>query len=204
MRELGASAGERTRRSEAAAAAQLDALYVLGPHAERVRSGAEAAGLPAERIVVAAEPRGARAQLHAAPPRRRRAAPQGLARGGHGAGSPRTAGAPRRGESLVMLYALLYPYHESIAPLNVFRYITFRTLVAGLTALTLSLLLGPRSSGVSRRCRSGSRSAPTAGDAPREGGHADDGRHADPLLGDPRHHHARRPRRLVRWDGARP
>ena len=42
-----------------------------------------------------------------------------------------------------MLYALLFPYHESFAPLNVFRYITFRTLVAGLTALTLSLILGP-------------------------------------------------------------
>ena len=42
-----------------------------------------------------------------------------------------------------MLYALLFPYHETFAPLNVFRYITFRTLVAGLTALTLSLVLGP-------------------------------------------------------------
>jgi len=42
-----------------------------------------------------------------------------------------------------MLYALLFPYHETLAPLNVFRYITFRTLVAGLTALTLSLVLGP-------------------------------------------------------------
>ena len=42
-----------------------------------------------------------------------------------------------------MLYLLLYPLHGSFAPLNVFRYITFRTLLAGLTALTLSLLLGP-------------------------------------------------------------
>jgi phospho-N-acetylmuramoyl-pentapeptide-transferase len=42
-----------------------------------------------------------------------------------------------------MLHALLYPYHESVAPLNVFRYITFRTLVAALAALTLSLVLGP-------------------------------------------------------------
>jgi phospho-N-acetylmuramoyl-pentapeptide-transferase len=42
-----------------------------------------------------------------------------------------------------MLYMLLYPLHQSFAPLNVFRYITFRTLVAGLTALTVSLLLGP-------------------------------------------------------------
>jgi phospho-N-acetylmuramoyl-pentapeptide-transferase len=42
-----------------------------------------------------------------------------------------------------MLYLLLYPLHASYPPLNVFKYITFRTLLAGLTALTLSLLLGP-------------------------------------------------------------
>jgi hypothetical protein len=42
-----------------------------------------------------------------------------------------------------MLYMLLYPLHASYAPLNVFRYITFRTLLAGLTALSISLLLGP-------------------------------------------------------------
>jgi phospho-N-acetylmuramoyl-pentapeptide-transferase len=41
-----------------------------------------------------------------------------------------------------MLYLLLYHLHTAYAPLNVFRYITFRTLVAGLTSLTLSLLLG--------------------------------------------------------------
>jgi len=43
-----------------------------------------------------------------------------------------------------MLYLLLYPLHVAYPPLNVFRYITFRTLLAGLTALTVSLLLGPR------------------------------------------------------------
>jgi phospho-N-acetylmuramoyl-pentapeptide-transferase len=42
-----------------------------------------------------------------------------------------------------MLYLLLYDMHEAWAPLNVFKYITFRTMVAALTALTLSLLLGP-------------------------------------------------------------
>jgi phospho-N-acetylmuramoyl-pentapeptide-transferase len=42
-----------------------------------------------------------------------------------------------------MLYLLLYDMHGTWAPLNVFRYITFRTMVAALTALTLSLLLGP-------------------------------------------------------------
>jgi len=42
-----------------------------------------------------------------------------------------------------MLYHLLYPLHASYSIFNVFRYITFRALVASLTALALSLLLGP-------------------------------------------------------------
>ncbi|MCW5892113.1 MAG: phospho-N-acetylmuramoyl-pentapeptide-transferase [bacterium] len=42
-----------------------------------------------------------------------------------------------------MLYVLLFDLHTRWPPLNVFKYITFRTLLAALTALTLSLLLGP-------------------------------------------------------------
>lgn len=42
-----------------------------------------------------------------------------------------------------MIYHLLYPFHEEFTVLNVFRYITFRTAYASLTALLLSLLLGP-------------------------------------------------------------
>ena len=42
-----------------------------------------------------------------------------------------------------MLYHLLYPYHTQISVLNVTRYITFRTAAASLTALAISLLLGP-------------------------------------------------------------
>jgi phospho-N-acetylmuramoyl-pentapeptide-transferase len=42
-----------------------------------------------------------------------------------------------------MLYHLLYPLHEQVPLLNVFRYITFRTAGAALTALLLSLWLGP-------------------------------------------------------------
>ncbi len=42
-----------------------------------------------------------------------------------------------------MLYLLLYDFHTRWPPLNVFKYITFRTLLAALTALVLSLLLGP-------------------------------------------------------------
>ncbi len=42
-----------------------------------------------------------------------------------------------------MLYNLLYPLHTHYAFLNVFRYITFRTIYAVLTALVISFLLGP-------------------------------------------------------------
>ena len=42
-----------------------------------------------------------------------------------------------------MLYQLLYPLHQDYAALNVFRYITFRAAYAALTALAMSLLLGP-------------------------------------------------------------
>ena len=42
-----------------------------------------------------------------------------------------------------MLYALLYPLRNLFPGLNVFRYITFRTAMAAVTALILSLWLGP-------------------------------------------------------------
>jgi phospho-N-acetylmuramoyl-pentapeptide-transferase len=43
-----------------------------------------------------------------------------------------------------MLYHLLFPLHDRVPVFNVFRYITFRTAGAVLTALLLSLWLGPR------------------------------------------------------------
>lgn len=42
-----------------------------------------------------------------------------------------------------MLYHLLYPLQDSFQGFHVFKYITFRALGAGLTALVLSLALGP-------------------------------------------------------------
>ena len=42
-----------------------------------------------------------------------------------------------------MLYHLLYPLHNQIGVLNVTGYITFRTAAASLSALLISLLLGP-------------------------------------------------------------
>lgn len=42
-----------------------------------------------------------------------------------------------------MLYHLLYPLHTEFSALYVFRFITFRTIYATITALVLSFLLGP-------------------------------------------------------------
>ncbi len=42
-----------------------------------------------------------------------------------------------------MLLHLLYPFHTEFGVLNVIRYITFRTAAASLSALAISLLLGP-------------------------------------------------------------
>ncbi len=42
-----------------------------------------------------------------------------------------------------MLYHLLYPLHKQITVFNVFRYITFRTIYAVLTAFLISFLFGP-------------------------------------------------------------
>ena len=43
-----------------------------------------------------------------------------------------------------MLYNLLYPLSQDISVFNVFRYITFRSVWALLTALIISILIGPR------------------------------------------------------------
>ncbi len=42
-----------------------------------------------------------------------------------------------------MLYHLLYPLHEVVTFFNVFRYITFRTIYAAMTALLITLVVGP-------------------------------------------------------------
>jgi phospho-N-acetylmuramoyl-pentapeptide-transferase len=43
-----------------------------------------------------------------------------------------------------MLYYLLYPLHEVISFLNVFRYITFRAIMAAVTAFLISIIFGPQ------------------------------------------------------------
>ncbi|HSV09009.1 MAG TPA: UDP-N-acetylmuramoyl-tripeptide--D-alanyl-D-alanine ligase [Candidatus Binatus sp.] len=66
MRELGSEAEHAHRElGVAAAAAGLDGLFLLGPHAASVRAGAEAAGLDGGRIVVALTHAELAAQLRA-------------------------------------------------------------------------------------------------------------------------------------------
>src|SRR5690349_12876162 len=43
-----------------------------------------------------------------------------------------------------MLYHLLYSLHDQFSVLNVFKYLTFRTFMAFLTAFLFCWLLGPR------------------------------------------------------------
>ena len=61
-----------------------------------------------------------------------------------------------------MLYWLLYPLASKIPAFNVFRYITFRTAMAAVTALVISFVLGPAMIRVRSVSRSASRSAPRA------------------------------------------
>lgn len=42
-----------------------------------------------------------------------------------------------------MLFEFLYPYHVDFSFLNIFRYITFRTIYGGLTAFLICFLFGP-------------------------------------------------------------
>ncbi|OHE56399.1 MAG: phospho-N-acetylmuramoyl-pentapeptide-transferase [Thermodesulfovibrio sp. RBG_19FT_COMBO_42_12] len=42
-----------------------------------------------------------------------------------------------------MLYSLLYSLHDWFSPLNVFKYITFRTSLAVLSAMVFAMILGP-------------------------------------------------------------
>ncbi len=42
-----------------------------------------------------------------------------------------------------MFYEFIYPFHDQFSFLNIFRYITFRTIYGGLTAFIICLILGP-------------------------------------------------------------
>jgi phospho-N-acetylmuramoyl-pentapeptide-transferase len=54
-----------------------------------------------------------------------------------------------------MFYHLFYPLHETLSVFNVFRYLTFRTAYAALTALLICLLVGPYAIRLLQRCQVG-------------------------------------------------
>ena len=80
-----------------------------------------------------------------------------------------------------LLYQWLYLSRPQLSVLNVTQYITFRTAAASLSALAISLALGPwmirklREFQIGQVIRAGGPDVASA-----EGGHADDGRAADP------------------------
>ena len=80
-----------------------------------------------------------------------------------------------------MLYHLLFSLHDFVSVLNVTRYITFRTAAASITAMAISLLVGPMLIRRLKRVpvRPGD-PAGRSGQPSRQGRHADDGRAADP------------------------
>ena len=118
-------------------------------------------------------------------------------RGRRGGGAPARAGRPRARQGLarradrprrgsdpggvrLMLLRLLYPFHTEFSVLNVTRYITFRTAAASLSALAISLALGPWLVRKLREFQIGQvirQEGP--GEPPPEGRHADHGRAAD-------------------------
>jgi phospho-N-acetylmuramoyl-pentapeptide-transferase len=80
-----------------------------------------------------------------------------------------------------MFYHLLHPLTDVASYFNLFRYITFRSAAATVTALIISLLLGPS---IIRKLNSGAREDQTRGaEKPlRQGRHTHYGR-ADHVIG---------------------
>ena len=146
------------------------------------------------------------------PPGRRRGgagrhrARQGLARHGH-EGRDRGAGAPCRGGRLrrPCFTTSSRRWPKTSQPFNLFRYITFRSGAATLTALALSFMLAP---GIIAWLRARqAEGQPIREDGPEiasgdQARHADHGRHADPLGPRRQHPALGRPRQSLSVDRA--
>ena len=88
--------------------------------------------------------------------------------------------AGRKGAAEMLYYLFFFVLRPHFSPLNVFRYITVRTAVASLTALLLSLLLGPWVIARLRELQVKQyHSRRRAESASGKSGNADDGRRAD-------------------------
>ena len=111
----------------------MDIVITYGPLAKDIGSGAHEAGMPKDRMIECCDNhhRSSTDQKTLAP---RRLGPyQGLA--GHEDGEDPGG--------VLMLYHLLYPLHVKISGFNVFRYITFRSAGAVITALIVTFIFAP-------------------------------------------------------------
>ena len=127
----------------AAAAAGLDLLFAVGgAPARALADAAVAAGMPAARGALLRDRATRRRRRSSA---RVRAGDLVLVKGSRGTRTDVVVDRHRGGVRLMLFYLL--PQLADVAPflgvLNVTRYITFRTAAASLTALAISLVLGP-------------------------------------------------------------
>jgi hypothetical protein len=117
----------------------LDALFVVGGEpAASLGDGRDCRGDASASVTVLRSSATAAPANRSGNPQGRCRPREGLAR--HTDGPDR--GSDCGGIQLMLLY-LLYPLHTYATIFNVTRYITFRTAAASLTALALSLALGP-------------------------------------------------------------
>ena len=177
MLELGEASPElhRAAGEEVARADVSELVAVGGANARAVAEGAIQRGHARVARALRREQHGrGRSRGHAGEVGRCRAR-QRLARHSH-----RGCGRSSQGGVCLMLYNLLYQFHTQVPVLNVIQYITFRTAAASLTALVISLLLGPWLIRKLREFQIGQiirHEGP--GIACAEGRHADDGRAVD-------------------------
>ena len=111
-------------------------------------------------------------------------ADQGITQRGHGGYSPAAGptGVPERTEGReAMFYHLLYPLSEYWSVLNVFKYITFRSSYATVTALLICFIFGNWVIGKLERLQIGETiDSRRTGTSPEKSRHPDHGRRADP------------------------
>ena len=81
-----------------------------------------------------------------------------------------------------MLYHLLYPLHNIFSGFNVFKYITFRSSGAALTALIVSFVLGPSMIAWLRKLKVGQHVRAVGGDSRSAGWQRREPGHTHPTI----------------------
>ena len=123
----------------AAASSRLAKLITIGGDPARALGEAAIdAGMPRAAVTHFDNSTDAAPAIAAQRDVRRRGAGQGIARHAH-----RSRGGAPDGGVRLMLYHLLLSFYPQVSVFNVARYITFRTAAASMTALVISLVMGP-------------------------------------------------------------